>query len=178
MAGARLIEGSPAMMAALEKFRDACAKNEFLTSAGLTVVVTEIRRPDIVQARYFCHGRTVDEIAADLDHRETDQNTRALMGLAIQETFGAEAMPEDRAPGRIITNALPYAGPHCLGVAMHFRVKKGRRILPDDQTPWEHVGKIAKSCGFVWGGNWKMRDMEHLELPRQFWPKPALPEAA
>lgn len=174
-----LQSGTPELMQFLELFEKACAADEFLKTAGLAVVLTEIRRDDYLQAVYFCQGRTVSEIDEELNRAEADANTCALMDLAIEETFGSkEPDPDLRAPGRIITHALPYTGPHCLGVAAHFRVKKGKRILPDDQTPWEHVGALAKKCGFVWGGSWKMRDMEHLELPRALWPGPELPVAA
>lgn len=174
---AKLEPGTPELMQAKDKFEQACSADSFLKDAGLAVVITEIRRTDYQQSLDYCSGRTVDEIAAELDHHQADQNTRALMQLAIQEVFGS-ATPEDRAPGRITTNAFPYSGPHCLGVAAHFRVKRGRRILPDDQTPWEHVGALAKKCGLVWGGAWKMRDMEHIELPRELWPKPEIAKAA
>jgi hypothetical protein len=175
---AELVDGTPELMKQLKSFETVCAGDAFLKDAGLAVVITEIRRRDYDQALDYCSGRTVDEIAADLDHHQADQNTRALIGIAIQEVFGAGALPEDRAPGRIVTNAFPYSGPHCLGVAAHFRVKRGRRVLPDDQTPWEHVGALAKKCGFVWGGTWKMRDMEHIELPKALWPQPEQPQAA
>jgi hypothetical protein len=165
-------------MKRLDQFLVLCGKDEFLRDAKLAVVLTEVRRKDYVQALYFCAGRTIEEIVSELDHRDADQKTREVMALAMQEIFGDAASKEERAPGRIITHALPYTGPHCLGVAAHFRVKRGERVLPDEMTPWEKVGELAKKAGLVWGGAWKMRDMEHLELPKQFWPKPELPEAA
>ena len=100
------------------------------------------------------------------------------MQLAIEEIFGQAALPEDRAPGRIITNALPCTGPHCLGVAFHFRIKHGAHVLNDEATPWEFIGRIVKKHGLVWGGDWTMRDMEHVELPKAQWPKPEPIQAA
>ncbi|WP_447978101.1 hypothetical protein [Candidatus Nitrospira bockiana] len=155
-----------------------CAEHSQLGKAGLSVVITEGRRDDLTQARYFCQGRTPSEIAAELDAVDADQRTREMMFRAIAEIFGLNALPEMRAPGRIITHALPYSGPHCLGVAVHFVIKRGPRVLYPE-APWEIVGGIAQSrIGLVWGGAWKMRDLAHLELHRTRWPKPTTQEAA
>ena len=147
-----------------------CAAHPDLGKAGLTVVLTEGRRDDLTQARYFCQGRTVSEIAADLDAHQADERQRAAMQQAIREIYPPEATPEWRAPGRIITHALPCTGPHCLGVAMHFGIKRGARMLYPD-APWELVGRIATDLLLVWGGHWRMRDLAHLELHRP-WPVP------
>ena len=140
-----------------------CERHPDLGGAGLTVVITEGKRDNLVQARYFCQGRTVSEIAAELDARQSEQRTREMLQQAIRGIYPPEATPEWRAPGRIITNALPYSGPHCLGVAVHFGIKRGARMLYPD-APWEIVGRIAKDLLFIWGGNWKMRDLAHLEM--------------
>lgn len=159
----------PELQRKLAAFLLACGGDPDLQRLGCTVVLTEGRRTNIRQAHYFCQGRTPSEIAAELDHKQASQEIRAVMAEAIQIVFGSNAMPEDRAPGRIITHALPYTGPHCEGRAAHFRVKQGPRVLSDAETPWEIVGAIAKRCGLVWGGDWKW-DYEHLEVPR---PKPS-----
>lgn len=140
-----------------------CEQHPEIGRAGLTVVITEGRRDNLVQARYFCQGRTVSEIAADLDLHQADQRTRLIMQQAIAELYPPEATPEWRASGRIVTHALPFTGPHCLGVAVHFGIKRGARMLYPD-APWDLVGKIARDLYFVWGGDWKMRDLAHLEL--------------
>jgi hypothetical protein len=154
-----------------------CAGHSQLGKAGLTVVITEGRRLDIVQAKYFCQGRTPSEIAAELDAHTADQRCRQMMALAIGEVFGQAASPETRAPGRIVTHALPFTGPHCLGVAAHFGIRQGARMLYPD-APWGAVGQIAQQLGLTWGGTWKMRDVAHVELHRSLWPKPANQEAA
>ena len=43
----------------------------------------------------------------------------------------------------------------------------GRQKLNWGSHPkWDEIGKIGKSCGLVWGGDWKQRDLGHFELPR------------
>lgn len=160
----------PDMQKKLRDFVSACMVDPSLQSFDYRVVITEARRLDIDQARFFCHGRTAPEILAWLDHVKADDNQRGTMALAMEEIFGHEPAPDLRGPGRIITNALPYTGPHCLGVAFHARVKHGEKILTDHDTPWETLGKISRRCGLVWGGDWHMRDMEHHELPKALWP--------
>lgn len=34
-----------------------------------------------------------------------------------------------------------------------------------DHPVWKRIGQIAESCGLVWGGRWKQRDMGHVEAP-------------
>ena len=36
-------------------------------------------------------------------------------------------------------------------------------IDKDDIPDWEEFGAIAEQCGLVWGGNWKARDLGHVE---------------
>lgn len=33
-----------------------------------------------------------------------------------------------------------------------------------DDHPWQLMGEIGKMLGFVWGGDWKSRDMTHFEF--------------
>lgn len=169
--GVDLTKLVPEMQAKAKAFVAACWDDPALKSQAYVVVITEARRLDIDQARYFCHGRTPAEILAWLDHVQAEQTQRDMLSLAMQEFFGA-AWAEHldvRATGRIITTALPFTGPHCLGVAFHARVKHGERVLPDQETPWETLGKISRRTGLVWGGDWRMRDLEHHELPKP-WP--------
>lgn len=171
--GVKIEELVPEMQAKLREFVAACAEDSRLKAEGHQLIITEGRRADIVQARYFCQGRTPSEIAAALDRKGADQIQRGFMQLAIEEIFGAAALPEDRAPGRIITNALPCTGPHCLAVAFHARLKHGAHVLDDGETPWRTLGEIGKKCGLVWGGEFKFAfDGEHYELPKALWPKP------
>lgn len=34
-----------------------------------------------------------------------------------------------------------------------------------DPREYEPVGKLAAQRGLIWGGNWKMKDYPHLEIP-------------
>jgi peptidoglycan L-alanyl-D-glutamate endopeptidase CwlK len=33
---------------------------------------------------------------------------------------------------------------------------------------WTRIGRVAESCGLVWGGRWAQRDLGHVEAP---WPR-------
>ncbi len=153
-----------------------CSGYPDLTKDGLSIICTEARRPDLIQARYFIQGRTPSEIAAELDHHEATPDQRALISQALREVWPdlTKILPEERVPGRIVTYALPFTGPHCLGVALHFGIKKGARLLYPD-APWATVGQLATRIGLVWGGNWPMRDMAHLELMKPW--RPVSPKA-
>ena len=32
---------------------------------------------------------------------------------------------------------------------------------------YEAMGEMAKALGLVWGGDWRQRDLCHVELPRE-----------
>lgn len=41
------------------------------------------------------------------------------------------------------------------------------RITWDDEARYAQMGELARRNGLVWGGDWKRRDMCHVELPRE-----------
>lgn len=70
------------------------------------------------------------------------------------------------APGKVVTNCkYPYS-PHCWGAAFDFcRNVRGREYETTDGF-FEKVGRLGKSVGLFWGGDFKtFKDMPHFEDP-------------
>lgn len=65
-------------------------------------------------------------------------------------------------PGFIVTNAKGGESFHNYGVAVDI-VFRGREPW-GAQHPWKLLGKVGKSLGFNWGGDWKFKDLPHFEL--------------
>ena len=66
--------------------------------------------------------------------------------------------------GSIVTNAKPGDSPHNWGCA--FDICFAGLEPFSDQHPWQGVGAIGKSCGLVWGGDFKsIVDRPHFERP-------------
>ena len=42
------------------------------------------------------------------------------------------------------------------------------------QCDWAKIGKLGKSLGLIWGGDWKMVDKPHFELPKKQWSQKAI----
>lgn len=64
---------------------------------------------------------------------------------------------------KIITNAKPGESFHNYGLAIDLAFKD---IEPwSAQHPWDDFGRIAKSHGFLWGGNFtSFKDRPHIQL--------------
>jgi peptidoglycan L-alanyl-D-glutamate endopeptidase CwlK len=82
-----------------------------------------------------------------------------------------EAYEQGRTkPGRIVTNAGPGESPHNYGLGMDvYPLIHGKlcTAFPEgDQVSdpiWQRFGAIAKRCGLVWGGDFKLKDACHVE---------------
>ena len=71
-------------------------------------------------------------------------------------------------PGNIVTNAKgsTYSSMHQWGVAFDFYRADGKGIYENGDNFFERVGRIGKSLGLMWGGDWKgMPDRPHFQLP-------------
>ena len=71
-------------------------------------------------------------------------------------------------PGSIVTNARgsTYSSMHQWGVAFDFYRNDGKGAYDNSDGFFEKVGKIGKSTGLEWGGDWTSpRDMPHFQLP-------------
>jgi peptidoglycan L-alanyl-D-glutamate endopeptidase CwlK len=67
-------------------------------------------------------------------------------------------------PGRIVTRAGPGESDHNFGIAWDIGVFKDGAYL--DQSPlYKELGKIGKSAGLEWGGDWSgLIDQPHYQL--------------
>lgn len=72
------------------------------------------------------------------------------------------------APGNIVTNAKgsSYSSHHQWGTAFDVYRNDGKGVYTDSDGFFEKVGKIGKSIGLEWGGDWKSPvDKPHFQLP-------------
>lgn len=72
------------------------------------------------------------------------------------------------APGNIVTNAKgsSYNSHHQWGTAFDIYRNDGKGVYTDGDGFFEKVGKIGKSLGLEWGGDWKSPvDKPHFQLP-------------
>lgn len=66
-------------------------------------------------------------------------------------------------PGKIVTNATGKTSKHCLGKAFDIAFN-GKDPYPKN-ADWKAIGALGKSCGLIWGGDWKtFIDLLHFEI--------------
>lgn len=93
--------------------------------------------------------------------------------VAEQDALYAQGRTE---PGNIVTNAkgTTYSSQHQWGIAFDFYLdmdvdgdgQKSDDAFNNSTALFEKVGKIAKSIGLGWGGDWiSIKDRPHLYLP-------------
>lgn len=77
-------------------------------------------------------------------------------------------------PGKIVTylDGVQKTSNHQvkadgLGYAVDMVFLVNGRPSWDDAHPWALYGAMAKALGLTWGGEWKMRDLAHIELPTE-----------
>ena len=71
-------------------------------------------------------------------------------------------------PGNIVTNAKgsTYSSMHQWGIAFDFYRNDGQGLYNDSDAFFRQVGKIGKSIGLEWGGDWTSPvDKPHFQLP-------------
>lgn len=99
--------------------------------------------------------------------------SECLRTKAEQDSLYAQGRTK---PGHIVTNAKgsSYSSQHQWGIAIDFYLdmdidgdgKKSDDAFNDKKGTFEKVGKIAKSIGLGWGGDWtSIVDTPHLYLP-------------
>ena len=91
--------------------------------------------------------------------------TDCLRTTAEQDALYAQGRTK---PGKIVTKAKgkDYNSMHQWGVAFDFcRNESGKSAYADDDGFFSKVGKIGKSLGLEWGGDWKsIKDKPHFQL--------------
>lgn len=96
----------------------------------------------------------------------------AAAGITIKITSGSRTYAEQNdlyeqgrtKPGKIVTNARGGQSNHCFGIAFDVTIFNGSQ--PVWESPlYKTVGKLGKSLGFTWGGDWaSINDEPHFEL--------------
>lgn len=80
---------------------------------------------------------------------------------------------DPKHPGRIVTNCDGYkiksnhqakADGFGHAVDLAFIPTKTYPDPFDQRHPWRDYGALGESMGLVWGGRFKLRDLDHLEL--------------
>lgn len=74
--------------------------------------------------------------------------------------------------GSHVTNAGSYKSYHQFGLAADSAFIRNGKIVISEKDPWamqgyKLYGKVAKSAGLVWGGDWRMMDLGHVELRKK-----------
>ena len=107
--------------------------------AGIPFEINEGKRPAATQLGYFSKGRANTETA-----------DAVLKAAGFDSGLGFWGGDES-------TNTWTLGSRHLSGNAID--IKTGN--LSQDQL--ETLGKVAKEYGIEWGGNWKNKDLPHLE---------------
>ena len=74
--------------------------------------------------------------------------------------------------GSHVTKAGSYKSYHQFGLAGDSAFVRNGKIVITEKDPWamqgyKLYGKVAKSAGLVWGGDWRMMDLGHVELRKK-----------
>ena len=74
--------------------------------------------------------------------------------------------------GTHVTKAGSYKSYHQFGLAGDSAFIRNGKIVITEKDPWamrgyKIYGKVAKSAGLVWGGDWRMMDLGHVELRKK-----------
>lgn len=74
--------------------------------------------------------------------------------------------------GTHVTQAGSYKSYHQFGLAADSAFIRNGKIVISEKDPWamqgyKLYGKVAKSAGLVWGGDWRMMDFGHVELRKK-----------
>lgn len=82
------------------------------------------------------------------------------------------------AMGNQVTQADANRSYHQYGLAADSAFVRDGRIVISEKDPWAMegyrlYGEVAKSVGFVWGGNWSFRDYGHVEYHKPGFKLPA-----
>lgn len=95
-----------------------------------------------------------------------------LAGLKFRGVCGFRSFPVQARiyaqgrtmPGKIVTDAKPGRSYHNFGLAADY-VRLPQATMSDVEA-WEKFGAIVRSCGLVWGGDFKtLRDLGHVQMP-------------
>lgn len=121
---------------------------------------TSVWRSPLVQEALYAQGRVKSRMELN----------------AIRERAGLPPIYSDEEAMRIVTKARYSKHNRTPSEAVDYAVvidpdgPEGPikpRIDWHTESRYAAMGEIAKRLGLVWGGDWKMRDLAHVELPQE-----------
>ncbi len=123
------------------------------------LVITSVHRTPLEQEALYAQGRVVSKLELN----------------AIRERAGMPPIYDENEAHRIVTKTRHSMHNRTPSEAVDLAVA----IDPDGATGplkpridwmtasrYEAMGELAKGLGLVWGGDWKQRDLCHVELPK------------
>jgi peptidoglycan L-alanyl-D-glutamate endopeptidase CwlK len=143
MASRDLNELSGPVLAKASAMLDTCK------AAGLDILITCTYRSNEEQAALYIQGRAPLAVVND---------TRGKVGLAPIT---------DEENGRKVTNARLGQSLHALRRAVDVvPIIAGKPVWNSEHPAWQTIGKIGRSCGLEWGGDWPhFREYPHFQDP-------------
>lgn len=116
-----------------------------------------------------CHPR-LQELSKKLVSACKGQGLMIGIGECYRTTKEQDALyAQGRTKaGKIVTNAKgsSYSSHHQWGTAFDIYRSDGKGVYTDSDGFFKKVGKIGKSIGLEWGGDWKSPvDKPHFQLP-------------
>ena len=85
------------------------------------------------------------------------------ISFRVTETYRTQARQNEiRASGKNLTGVV--VSKHTSGNAFDIAVNKGKGVTWDPKD-YQRVGRLGKSVGLTWGGDWKRQDLVHFEIP-------------
>ena len=100
----------------------------------------------------------------------SDQYGYDMVLLEGYRSPGRQARLLKKGPN--VTKAGSYKSYHQFGLAGDSAFIRNGKIVITEKDPWamqgyQLYGKVAKSAGLVWGGDWRMMDLGHVELRKK-----------
>lgn len=108
----------------------------------------------------------VQELAGELVEKCKNQGLDIMITDTVRTKSEQNALYEigRTKPGSIVTNAKYPQSNHCWGIAFDFCRNDGKGAYNDSDGFFSKVGKVGKSIGLAWGGNFKsILDKPHFE---------------
>lgn len=139
---------------------------------GLRVVAMEVDRATVIDDVHYPHQGLGDDKTAPAVRQAAERflalaRARAVP-VAIYETWRSDARQRwlyasgRTRPGPIVTYARSaFDEWHGYGLALD--VIHASLAWNAPTSFWNDVGRLAKECGFDWGGDWKRPDLPHLQ---------------
>jgi peptidoglycan LD-endopeptidase CwlK len=131
------------------------------------VPFSTLRGPEM-QAKLYCSGRTDTELRR-LVRRLENQKAKNISKLINSNIVSRSANRK--------TNALPGQSWHQHGLAVDCFLQINQKADWNNLKAYRVYGEEAKKLGLYWGGDFKkLKDLVHVQLPRESSPEMSLQE--